>query len=58
MRSDKPLLARSQAELDRPYLAVAPGALLGDDRPVVLKRFVDVRREGAFYEARVFRRPD
>jgi bifunctional non-homologous end joining protein LigD len=43
----------SKLELVRYYLSVAPGALAGiQDRPIVLKRFVDGAEGQAFYQKR------
>jgi bifunctional non-homologous end joining protein LigD len=43
----------SKLDLVRYYLAVAPGALAGiQDRPIVLKRFVNGAEEEAFYQKR------
>src|ERR671931_99926 len=43
----------SKLDLVRYYLAVAPGALAGiQDRPIVLKRFVDGAEGEAFYQKR------
>jgi DNA ligase D-like protein (predicted polymerase) len=43
----------SKLDIERYYLAVAPGALAGiRDRPVVLKRFVDGAEGEAFYQKR------
>jgi len=43
----------SKIELVRYYLAVAPGALAGiEDRPIVLKRFVNGAEGEAFYQKR------
>jgi bifunctional non-homologous end joining protein LigD len=43
----------SKLDLVRYYLSVAPGALLGiQDRPIVLKRFVNGAEEPAFYQKR------
>jgi len=49
----------SKLDLVRYYLSVAPGALAGiDDRPIVLKRFVDGADGDAFYQKRApARRP-
>ncbi|HZE71668.1 MAG TPA: non-homologous end-joining DNA ligase [Pyrinomonadaceae bacterium] len=54
---DKPYFSRqaklSKLDLVRYYLAVAPGALTGiQDRPIVLKRFVDGAEGQAFYQKR------
>src|SRR3989454_10097250 len=54
---DKPYFSRetklSKLDLVRYYLSVAPGALAGiQDRPVVLKRFVDGAEAEAFYQKR------
>jgi len=44
----------SKLDLVRYYLSVAPGALLGiQDRPIVLKRFVNGAEGEAFYQKRV-----
>src|SRR5215471_18265844 len=50
----------SKLDLVRYYLAVVPGALAGiQDRPVVLKRFVDGAEGEAFYQKRApSRRPE
>jgi DNA ligase D-like protein (predicted polymerase) len=50
----------SKLDLVRYYLAVVPGALAGiQDRPIVLKRFVDGAEGEAFYQKRApARRPD
>src|SRR5246500_2744033 len=50
----------SKIDLVRYYLSVAPGALAGiQDRPVVLKRFVDGAEGEAFYQKRApAQRPD
>src|SRR5205814_7157262 len=43
----------SKIDLVRYYLSVAPGALAGiQDRPIVLKRFVNGAEAGAFYQKR------
>ena len=43
----------SKLDLVRYYLSVAPGALIGiQDRPIVLKRFVDGAEGQAFYQKR------
>src|SRR5260370_11208238 len=43
----------SKLDLVRYYLSVAPGALLGiEDRPIVLKRFVNGAEGEAFYQKR------
>jgi bifunctional non-homologous end joining protein LigD len=43
----------SKLDLVRYYLSVAPGALTGiEDRPLVLKRFVDGAEKEAFYQKR------
>ncbi|HEV2688677.1 MAG TPA: non-homologous end-joining DNA ligase [Bryobacteraceae bacterium] len=43
----------SKRDLVRYYLSVAPGALAGiQDRPIVLKRFVNGAEGGAFYQKR------
>ena len=43
----------SKLDLVRYYLSVAPGALAGiEDRPIVLKRFVNGAEEEAFYQKR------
>jgi DNA ligase D-like protein (predicted polymerase) len=43
----------TKLDLVRYYLAVAPGALAGiQDRPIVLKRFVNGAEAGAFYQKR------
>src|SRR3989454_211557 len=61
---DKPYFSRetklSKLDLVRYYLSVAPGALAGiQDRPVVLKRFVDGAEGEAFYQKRApARRPE
>ena len=54
---DKPYFSKltkvSKLDLVRYYLAVAPGALAGiQDRPIVLKRFVDGAEGQAFYQKR------
>ncbi len=54
---DKPYFSRqtqlSKLDLVRYYLAVAPGALAGiQDRPLVLKRFVNGAEGEAFYQKR------
>jgi DNA ligase D-like protein (predicted polymerase) len=54
---DKPYFSRqvklSKLDIVRYYLSVAPGALAGiQDRPVVLKRFVDGAEGEAFYQKR------
>jgi bifunctional non-homologous end joining protein LigD len=54
---DKPYFSRqiklSKLDLVRYYLSVAPGALVGiQDRPLVLKRFVDGAEGQAFYQKR------
>jgi bifunctional non-homologous end joining protein LigD len=54
---DKPYFSKatklSKIDLVRYYLSVAPGALHGiQDRPVVLKRFVDGAEGEAFYQKR------
>ncbi len=54
---DKPYFARetklSKLDLVRYYLSVAPGALAGiEDRPIVLKRFVNGAEGEAFYQKR------
>ena len=54
---DKPYFSRqaklSKLDLVRYYLAVAPGALAGiEDRPVVLKRFVNGAEGEVFYQKR------
>jgi DNA ligase D-like protein (predicted polymerase) len=54
---DKPYFSKqtklSKLDLVRYYLSVAPGALAGiQDRPVVLKRFVDGAESEAFYQKR------
>ena len=54
---DKPYFSRdakvSKIDLVRYYLSVAPGALTGiQDRPIVLKRFVDGAEGQAFYQKR------
>jgi bifunctional non-homologous end joining protein LigD len=60
----KPYFSReiklSKLDIVRYYLSVAPGALAGiQDRPVVLKRFVDGAEGEAFYQKRApARRPD
>jgi DNA ligase D-like protein (predicted polymerase) len=50
----------SKLDLVRYYLSVAPGALAGvQDRPIVLKRFVDGAEGEAFYQKRApEKRPD
>src|SRR6266852_6242138 len=50
----------SKLDLVRYYLSIAPGALAGiQDRPVVLKRFVDGAEGEAFYQKRApAQRPD
>jgi bifunctional non-homologous end joining protein LigD len=43
----------SKLDLVRYYLSVAPGALAGiQDRPIVLKRFVNGAEDEAFYQKR------
>ena len=43
----------SKIDLVRYYLSIAPGALAGiQDRPIVLKRFVDGAEAEAFYQKR------
>src|SRR2546423_8667949 len=43
----------TKLDLVRYYLSVAPGALAGiQDRPIVLKRFVNGAEAGAFYQKR------
>src|SRR5207249_6255588 len=54
---DKPYFSRqtklSKLDILRYYLSVAPGALAGiQDRPIVLKRFVDGAEGEAFYQKR------
>src|SRR6478752_8288566 len=54
---DKPYFTRetklSKLDLVRYYLSIAPGALVGiQDRPLVLKRFVDGAEGEAFYQKR------
>ena len=54
---DKPYFSRqtrlSKLDLVRYYLSVAPGALAGiQDRPLVLKRYVNGANEEAFYQKR------
>src|SRR5918994_3126548 len=54
---DKPYFSKqtklSKLDLVRYYLSVAPGALAGiEDRPIVLKRFVDGADGEAFYQKR------
>src|SRR5690349_24362267 len=54
---DKPYFSRqtklSKLDLVRYYLSVAPGALAGiQDRPIVLKRFVNGAEGEAFYQKR------
>ena len=54
---DKPYFSRetklSKLDLVRYYLSVAPGALAGiQDRPIVLKRFVNGAEADAFYQKR------
>ena len=54
---DKPYFSRqtklSKLDLVRYYLSVAPGALAGiQDRPIVLKRFVNGAEAEAFYQKR------
>src|SRR5207245_645786 len=54
---DKPYFSRqtqlSKLDLVRYYLSVAPGALAGiNDRPIVLKRFVNGAEGEAFYQKR------
>ena len=54
---DKPYFTRetklSKLDLVRYYLSVAPGALAGiQDRPIVLKRFVNGAESEAFYQKR------
>lgn len=54
---DKPWFSRetklSKLEIVRYYLSIAPGALAGiQDRPVVLKRFVNGAEDEAFYQKR------
>ena len=54
---DKPYFTRetklSKLDLVRYYLSVAPGALAGiEDRPIVLKRFVNGAEGEAFYQKR------
>jgi DNA ligase D-like protein (predicted polymerase) len=54
---DKPYFSRqvklSKLELVRYYLSIAPGALQGiQDRPIVLKRFVNGAEGEAFYQKR------
>ena len=54
---DKPYFSRqtqlSKLDLVRYYLSVAPGALAGiEDRPIVLKRFVNGAEGEAFYQKR------
>jgi bifunctional non-homologous end joining protein LigD len=54
---DKPYFSRqvklSKLELVRYYLSIAPGALQGiQDRPIVLKRFVNGAEAEAFYQKR------
>ena len=54
---DKPYFSRdtklSKLDVVRYYLSVAPGALAGiNDRPIVLKRFVDGAEGEAFYQKR------
>src|SRR6184192_1112242 len=61
---DKPYFSRqtklSKLDLVRYYLSIAPGALAGiQDRPVVLKRFVDGAEGQPFYQKRApANRPD
>src|SRR5881398_3722588 len=61
---DKPYFSRqtklTKLDLVRYYLAVAPGALAGiQDRPLVLKRFVNGAEGEAFYQKRApARRPE
>src|SRR5213078_1841599 len=61
---DKPYFSRqtklSKLDLVHYYLAVAPGALAGiEDRPIVLKRFVNGAEGEAFYQKRApAERPD
>src|SRR5205807_9920227 len=61
---DKPYFTKqtklSKLDLVRYYLSVAPGALAGiQDRPIVLKRFVDGAEGEAFYQKRApAERPD
>src|SRR3974390_324988 len=54
---DKPYFTRqvklSKLDIVKYYLSVAPGALAGiEDRPIVLKRFVDGAEGEAFYQKR------
>ena len=54
---DKPYFSRqtklTKLDLVRYYLSIAPGALAGiQDRPIVLKRFVDGAEKEAFYQKR------
>lgn len=54
---DKPYFTKqvklSKLDIVRYYLSIAPGALLGiEDRPVVLKRFVNGAEGEAFYQKR------
>ena len=54
---DKPYFSRqtrlSKLDLVRYYLSVAPGALAGiQDRPLILKRYVNGAHEEAFYQKR------
>src|SRR5438034_11576450 len=54
---DKPYFSKqtklSKLDLVRYYLSVAPGALAGiEDRPIVLKRFVNGAEGEAFYQKR------
>src|SRR5882757_914926 len=54
---DKPYFSKqvklSKLDIVRYYLSVAPGALAGiQDRPVVLKRFVNGAEGDAFYQKR------
>src|SRR3989449_6072604 len=54
---DKPYFSKqaqlSKLDLVRYYLSIAPGALVGiQDRPLVLKRFVDGAEGEAFYQKR------
>src|SRR5213079_2510369 len=54
---DKPYFYKktklSKLDLVRYYLSIAPGALAGiQDRPIVLKRFVNGAEEEAFYQKR------
>src|SRR3989449_3555845 len=61
---DKPYFSKqaqlSKLDLVRYYLSIAPGALVGiQDRPLVLKRFVDGAEGEAFYQKRApARRPE